>query len=82
MALLEGGAGEFSQPQVANGVPDDEGGIYAVYGNFSAGNLEGNLFRAPLDRNGDLGSCRAFHASHHAVLRELDAGNHFIVHLQ
>ena len=82
VALLEGGAGEFTQPEIPHGVPDHEGGIYAVYGYFSAGNLEGYLLRTPLDRNGDLGAGRTFHPAHHAVLRELDAGNHFVVHLQ
>ena len=82
MAFLVGCAGEFTQPYVAHGVREHKRGVYAVYGYFSPGNLEGDDLLLPLDGDGDLGSGRSLDTAHHTVLGEFHARDHFVVHLQ
>ena len=77
--LIEGGAGEFGQADIAGGVVNHEGGIHAVDGNLAAGDFEGNLFSIAPDGDEHLGAGRTFHPPHHAVLRELDPGDDFVI---
>ena len=53
-----------------------------MHRNLSTLDLERNLLTPPLNQDIDLGTGRAFHPAHHAVLRELDAGDISIIDLQ
>ena len=82
MALLIGGAGELAQADVAHSISKHESGVHAMDGNFSAGYLKRNLLMATAHGDCNLATGRALDAVHHGVLRELDAGYHFVVYLQ
>ena len=82
VAFFVGGAGEFPEAEVPHGIGEHECGIHAVHGDFPTGYFKGYDFFLPLDGNGNLCSGGTLYSAHHAVLGELHAGNHLVVHFK